>query len=105
MSMPAPMYFEVHVTIDKVEGEQARTKFQECVTPFGFRVAKLDMTKGESVINFCTAHASSYELAYEQMFNCVSALQSDCYKVRRYKIECVVFDTRYDTRFHGMEKS
>lgn len=89
-------YYECHVTVDPVFGEDLERFKRVCAAPnIGFKVAKLLMEKGPSTKDsFCTGHSHTYEDMRRRMETCVDSLRTHGFNVRRYKIEAVVFDTR-----------
>lgn len=89
------LYFEAHVTMDPVP-QSDRDRVQDLIEPFGFRLAKLLMQKGEpsNIDTFCTAHSRSYSTLVLKVTDCVRALRAAGINVRRYKIEDTVIDSR-----------
>ena len=98
--IPGPIYYECHVTIEPVCFDTQTTRYlelQSIVEPFGFRLAKLYMQKGNRSDKdaFCTAHSSEWEDIYGRMAEVVGMLREYGFEVRRYKIESVLFDSRH----------
>ncbi len=91
-------YYESHVTIDPVIDAYKR-QLTELAEAFKFKVADLLMSKeGHLVASdhdmFMTGHSHDYELLNRNMIALVLALAEQGYKVRRYKMEAVIFDSR-----------
>lgn len=96
-------YYECHITIDPVFDERLE-KFTEVCALEGFKPAKLLMQKSTTATpevskkdTFCTAHAKPteyYELTLRAA-RLLTFLRIWDFKVRRYKIEAVVFDQRF----------
>lgn len=96
------LYYECHVTIDPVFGDE-REKLNKIVTPFGFKLAKLAMKKdrgdnwNESQLDtFFTAHSKRYSDLQLKMTDCIRAAQEHGFVIRRYKIEDTIIDSRSD---------
>ncbi len=91
-------YYEAHVAIDPVIDAYKR-QLIELAEAFKFKVADLLMSKdGYFVVSdhdmFMTGHSHDYELLNRNMIALVLALAEQGYKVRRYKMEAVIFDSR-----------
>jgi hypothetical protein len=93
--MQAKLYFEAHITIDPVPEEQ-RPVVQTLGNPWGFKLAKLLMQKGEpsKIDTFMTAHGGDSDDVGRRVRGMVIDLQRHGFNVRRYKVE----DTLYDSR-------
>lgn len=89
------LYHEAHVTIDPVR-EDRRQFVQQLATPWGFKLAKLLMQKGEpsALDTFMTGHGTNYVQLQLRMTGLIKALQRDGLVVRRYKIEDTLMDSR-----------
>jgi hypothetical protein len=66
---------------------------------YGFKRAKLYMDKACNMVKsdmdeFMTAHSRSYDDLYQRMSTLIAALTFHNFKVRRGKIEAVLYDTR-----------
>jgi hypothetical protein len=99
MPPTTPLYYECHVTIEPVDPETDPSQYaalEAVVGAYGFKLAKLYMQKGvrSDKDSFCTAHSDCREDIYERMAGVVRKLGEWDFRVRRYKIESVVFDTR-----------
>lgn len=91
------MYYECHVTIDPVWGEDLR-KVTEIANHSEFRVAKFIMQKDQGIEDtFMTLHDARLEHVTEMLNKLLHELQ-DIVKVRRYKIEKIIFDSK----LHGI---
>lgn len=98
--MRAKLYYEAHVTIDPVFGE-IRAHARQIATTYGFRLAKLIMRKheadGETPAQddtFMTGHAVESENIIARLKALVAHLHERGFKVRRYKIEDTILDSR-----------
>lgn len=93
--MHAKLYFEAHITIDPVP-EEGRDAVQALGMPWGFRLAKLLMQKGEpsNIDTFMTAHGRDLDDMRRRVTGMVIDLQRTGYTVRRYKVEDTIFDSR-----------
>lgn len=93
--MQAKLYYEAHITIDPVP-EEGRGAVQELGTPWGFKLAKLLMQKGEpsKIDTFMTAHGRDLDDMRRRVTGMVIDLRRRGYGVRRYKVEDTVFDSR-----------
>lgn len=89
------LYYESHVTIDPVN-DFHRAELQKKVEAYGFRVAKLLMQKGVPFDEdmFMTARSADEDDITVRTIGVVRALRAADYKVRRYKIELTVVDSK-----------
>ena len=98
--MAAPLYYESHITIEPVFGEEL-----ELVKKIGkenlFRTADLmikkrkeDTPQRSQFDTFLTGRSSDYEDLHKRMLECVGALQFLEFKVWRYKIEAALIDVK-----------
>ncbi len=97
--LPEPTYFESHVTIEPCQGERLE-QLKSIVYPYRFRVADLLMQRSllpSDLDSFCTGRSIDYEELLQRMKTMVAELNSVGFKVRRQKIESVLFDVRSDT--------
>jgi hypothetical protein len=95
-------YYEAHVTTDPVPDVEG---FKRIVNGCGFVPAKLLMQKGKTVEPsdldmFCTARSSNLGAIIDMTHDVVLALQSNGFKVRRYKIESTLIDSRDTDELH-----
>lgn len=90
------LYYEAHVTIDPVPEDQRET-LQKMVTPDKFKLAKLLMDKGvpSQLDTFMTGHGKDLEDITSRVKNVCETLIKSGYKVRRYKIEDTILDSRF----------
>lgn len=91
----AKHYYEAHITIDPVPAEH-REKVQNLINPWRFKLAKLLMDKGvpSQLDTFMTGHDKELENIADRVTSTVVALRTAGYKVRRYKIEDTILDSR-----------
>lgn len=111
MSLPTPLYFESHVTIDPVTEEARLQDFKEICLQHKFKTAKLFMQKGKEfkpsdIDQFCTRRDpvkdGSTEMEIDQAFSdawkgthsLVIALKDAKFVVRRFKVESTLTDSR-----------
>ncbi len=95
------IYFECHITIEPVFGEELEN-LKQLARSFGFRVASLMMQKRTDDTperskndTFMTATNTSYDTLSESMVSCIKSLQVARYKIWRYKIEDIKVDSRF----------
>lgn len=100
LMLPETKYFESHVTIEPVFGEQLRD-VQVIASIFEFKVADLlmqrrakDTPERSAKDTFCTGRHKNYETLFRLMTNLAKELEISGYKVWRQKIEAVVYDER-----------
>ena len=91
----AKHYYEAHVTIDPVSTSD-RVHVAGLVANYRFKLANLLMDKGvpSSLDTFMTGHDTDLDELVERTRCVVIALQTVGWKVRRYKIEDCVIDSR-----------
>lgn len=99
------LYFECHVTIDPVF-DLDLLRFNAICEKQGFKVAKLLMQKNKFDIgqdsdkdSFCTGHDKDYNKLYSKMINLLHDLKEYGFKIRRYKIEDIILDSRNDNKY------
>ena len=99
------LYFECHITIDPVFDDE-RVRVSVMAQDYKFKLAKLIMRKREADKEqeaqddtFMTGHGQTYEDLYQRMADLVTALEAAGIKVRRYKIEDTICDSRNDGMF------
>lgn len=93
-----PLCYECHITIDPVP-ENQQIWFDPLINRFGFRRAPLLMKKqGELVAHssdaFLTAKAKTYKDIHDTMMMMLNTLHDHNCRVRRYKIEAVLVDSK-----------
>lgn len=95
--MRAKLYYEAHVTIDPVP-EERRAAVQMLADPFGCKLAKLLMQKGQpsNLDTFMTCHGRDLGQMEARVSGLVKRLQGVGLRVRRYKIEDTLMDSRND---------
>jgi hypothetical protein len=91
----AALYFEAHITIDPVP-EDGRAAVQVLGDRWGFKLAKLLMEKGKpsNLDTFMTGHGKLLDDMRRRVTGMVTDLQVAGYRVRRYKVEDTLFDSR-----------
>lgn len=91
-----PLYYECHVTIDPVFDERLE-QFKELCKLYQFHVAKLLMQKGgpSNLDSFCTGRGQDYKTLENDMYGLITDLIADGFRVRRYKIEAALLDSKY----------
>lgn len=93
--------FECHITIDPVPAATPRRWLAEGIADtFGFRLAKLIMLKEGIEVEstkdtFMTSHSPIYAILETNMKLCISSLLAAGFVVRRYKIEEIKLDSKY----------
>jgi hypothetical protein len=108
--MKSQRYYEAHVTIDPVEGEE-RMSFETCCRCHGFRPADLLMTKSAGKLEpwdgdaFCTARHEDYVTIVNMTRYLVERLMDCGFKVRRFKIEDTLLDSRLGDGLPGMMRN
>ncbi len=98
--MNSDLYYEAHITIDPVFGLDLKDAKDFCEI-YGFKVADLLMKKRaedtperSQYDTFATGHSQNYLDLGIRMQGCIKHLQGQGYKVRRYKIEDTLMDSR-----------
>ena len=93
------LYYESHVTIAPVVGEELQLFKSICGT-LDFRVAKLLMEKTLTDIDsFCTSRSNIYTDIVERTIELVEVLMTAGFVVRRYKIEDTLVDSNIQDKF------
>lgn len=89
------MKYECHITIDPVFGASLQT-FKELCEGWKFKVADLLKVNGDASTKdqFATGHSVSYTDLRFRMIELCENLRVLGYKVRRYKIEEILLDSR-----------
>lgn len=95
------MYYESHVTIDPETEDHRVGLLHSICEDWGFRVAELYMKKGATlepsdVDMFMTGRNVGCLRMHNKMFKLLQALRKHDFKIRRYKIELAVLDSRED---------
>lgn len=95
--MKSRLYYEAHVTIDPV-AEERRNAVQELADPYGCKLAKLLMQKGQpsNLDTFMTCHGRDLMQMEARVAGLVRRLQAVGLRVRRYKIEDTLMDSRHE---------
>ncbi len=91
--------YECHITIAPVFGEHLNVA-KNVADAWGFKVASLLMVKDgmeepSRRDTFMTSHSPTYDILETNMRLCVEAMQANGLEVRRYKIELIVLDSKY----------
>ena len=102
------LYYEAHITIDPVP-EEHRYLVEALGVPHKFKLAKLLMEKQgvlspSTLDTFMTAHGTSLDDMIERVKGMVLSLQKNFYKVKRYKIEDTVSDSRTEDVYKILAK-
>ena len=93
------LYYESHVTIDPVFGQDLSNFVAICAN-YKFRVAKLLMEKGPNTKDaFCTSRSQSYTDIVTRTIELVQRLQREKFVVRRYKIEDTIVDSNIGDKY------
>lgn len=100
MAIPEPIYYECHITIESVFGEDLQ-RVEEIVSKNGFKLAKLLTQKSgteklerSNKDTFCTAHSKDYQELHRMMREVSHNLRIAGFKVWRSKIEAILFDEK-----------
>lgn len=98
------LYYESHITIDPVFGQDLEN-FKKLCNDYDFRVAKLLMEKTPSVKDsFCTSRSNLYTDIVSRTIDLVKDLQESGFKVRRYKIEDTLVDSKIKDKYELLRK-
>jgi len=99
-NLTADLYFEAHVTIDPVP-QEGRSELERLAKEYNFKLAKLLMDKNvpSQLDTFLTGHSKSFIQICSDMQNLIKRLTNLGYKIRRYKIEDIVLDSRIEDVF------
>lgn len=96
-----PKYFECHVTIDPVFGDDLE-RFKEVSGIHRFKVAKLLMKKGKDdtaepskMDAFATARSDNYRKMLGDLEQYIWHLSQSGFIIRRAKIEAVLLDVKF----------
>lgn len=103
VQIPGRLYYEAHITIDPVFDDR-RVEAANTAKALEFRLANLIMRKHEADAEtpsqddtFMTGHSKDLEDLARRTRELCDRLQKRGYRVRRYKIEDTVLDSRaYD---------
>lgn len=91
------IYYECHINLEPIDNDDDRSTLAELALIYNFRMAKLLMAKGEAAADaFLTGRDTSYNDLYERMNQLHSKLLLAEFRVRRTKIEAVIYDVLYD---------
>lgn len=91
---------ECHITIEPVFGERLELA-KRIADAWGFKVATLLMVKDDGTTEpsrhdtFMTSHHQFYTVIEIGMKRCVAAMKASGFEVRRYKIELIMLDSKY----------
>ncbi len=103
--LPSSIYLECHVTIDPILEQTLLEQGTGIVSKWKFKMAKLLMVEGDEQVTstkdtFMTSHAipANYPDLVQRMQGVCEDLRKAGFAVRRYKIESVVLDSRYEGR-------
>ncbi len=108
--MRSELYYEAHITVDPLSGS-ALGLFKELCRRQGFKVADLLMVKPgvgtipSDIDSFCTTRSKFLEDISARVRNLVTDCRISGIKVRRYKIEDTVLDSKIDDVFELFEDS
>ena len=91
--------FECHITVDPILGDRIDdyTRLEFICNLNRFKIAKLYMTKTGQVNDkdsFMTGHGDNYQELLVRMYKLIGDLLLAGYKIRRYKIEQILLDSR-----------
>lgn len=97
------LYFESHVTVDPLEGNELE-RFKRACEEYGFRVADLVMIKNGHTQRstkdaFCTTRDKNFASIKFRTINLVEACKRQGIKVRRYKIEDTLVDSKINDEY------
>ncbi len=97
------MIYECHITIDPVFNERLE-QFKNICKDYNFKVAKLLMANDRlsDKDSFCTGHSKSLIEIQNKMLNLLAALKENNYAIRRYKIEQILLDSRYNDEIYKL---
>lgn len=98
----ADLYYEAHITIDPIEDDLRKLHAGFSARFYGFRLAKLLMDKGvpSQLDTFMTGHGTDLDDIKQRTLDLCRTLQQNGFKVRRYKIEDTVLDSRHSDVFN-----
>lgn len=109
MAIPEPIYYECHITIESVFGEDLQ-RVEEIVSKNGFKLAKLLTQKSgteklerSNKDTFCTAHSKDYQELHRMMREVRHNLRIAGFKVWRSKIEAILFDEKEGPSFEKLD--
>lgn len=87
--------FECHITIDPV-AEDIRKNIETLANAYRFKLAKLLMQNGQPshIDTFMTSHDDFKEALECRMVALCLDLKEKGFKIRRYKIEAIILDSR-----------
>lgn len=101
VEIPKRKTFEAHITIDPVFGER-RAEVERFAQTTGFKLAELWMQKDarspglpSDKDTFMTGHSDDRERLFEAGRILIYNLRNNGYNVRRFKIEEILYDTKY----------
>lgn len=104
------LYYESHITIEPTD-ENGREDIEKIAGQFNFKLAKLLMQKRSvdtpersKYDTFCTGHGTDQQDILNRMKACIMWLKIHGFKVWRYKIECVIIDSRNEDSLNILTK-
>ena len=101
---PAPttaLYFEAHVTIEPTDDLWQVATLYEAAGQRGFRVADFIMRKDKQADSFVTARGTNYDELRKKCIDMMDILVFHGFKVKRFKIENTLEDTRFPNGYRG----
>ena len=103
MKHTTELYFESHVTVDPLKGLDLY-RFKRVCDEYGFRVADLVMIKKgkdkkSERDSFCTTRGKNFVNIELRTMNLVNACKRQGIKVRRYKIENTLVDSKINDEY------
>lgn len=92
------LYFEAHITLDPVLEPERLQFLKDIAAKWDFRIADLIMVKGEPNLKdaFCSARSRSWYGIKSMTKHMAKELKQNGFKVRRYKIENTLIDSRQE---------
>lgn len=93
-------YYEAHITLEDTDRPE---DLQSLLTDLGIKVVDLVNIPLDGLLNeegiITTLHSNRLDLLKDRVVYSVQALQSNGYKVLRYKIESTIFDSKHHDKF------
>ena len=91
-------YYESHITIDPILDPDQLYLLNTLSNAAGFRVSDLYILKDDSKHTkdtFMTGRSKNYDTLYDVGTELCKTLKHHNFKIRRFKIEAVVYDERF----------